>query len=108
MNDRLFMNEDSEELREQIRDLIKRGYPVQRPTVFHVKIGPINYYPSRGKITADPCQKFAEAGYDALLKILVKQKVRTKLNDWSRKFEYSPEDLQVQVSRFEIEAKNEE
>jgi hypothetical protein len=73
------MQQDSEELRKQIRDLIKRGYSVRRPSPFHIKIGSVNYYPSRGKVTVDPTQKITGTGYDALLEALEKWRISKKL-----------------------------
>jgi hypothetical protein len=62
--------EDSPLLREQIEELERLAYSVQRCTRHHVKIGPVNFYPSRGKITIDPDSRHPEKGFEALLRLL--------------------------------------
>lgn len=78
MSDSLFMNGDSKELREQITELVERGYKVRRPTRWQIKVGSINYYHTRGTITADPHDTFSETGFDAFVEILAKRKVLTR------------------------------
>ena len=45
---------DFPELRERYQQLEKLGYSVQRCTPHHIKVGPVNWFPSTGKITIDP------------------------------------------------------
>jgi hypothetical protein len=56
--------------------LIRRtvAYSVQRCTRHHIKIGPVNFYPSRGKITIDPDSSHPEKGFEALLQLLANMK----------------------------------
>ena len=69
-NKDLFRPTDPPKWRHEIRELLKRGYRVRRPSPDHVKIGPINYYPSTGTITTDPCNRRLGNGFEALLRLL--------------------------------------
>ena len=65
---------DSPELRQQIAELRGLGYRVLRYTEYQLKIGPISYYPTTGRIMIDPAIKHPEKGFDALLDLLNKTK----------------------------------
>jgi hypothetical protein len=60
---------DADDLKKAITQLKKR-YPVVRKSEHHFKIRAVNYYPSTGRITIDPCQVHSERGYDALYSLL--------------------------------------
>ena len=66
----LFFPTDPPEWHSEIRALQKRGYKVTRPSPHQIKVGPINYYPSTGTITSDPCRRHTEKGFDGLLEVL--------------------------------------
>jgi hypothetical protein len=66
----ILLANDRPTLRREIRELTKRGYKVARPSPHHVKIGPVNYFPSTGTITSDPCYRHPEKGFDSLVRIL--------------------------------------
>ncbi len=68
----LILPTDSAEVRQQIEHLLAQGYKVRRPTAFQIKVGPFNYYPSKGKIYVDPAEKREERGFDAFLKLIEK------------------------------------
>ncbi|MDP2227068.1 MAG: hypothetical protein Q8J78_06290 [Moraxellaceae bacterium] len=61
---------DTPTVRDQIRQLVELKYHVQRKTDHQLKIGPVNYYPVRGTITLDPCERHSERGFTALLELL--------------------------------------
>jgi hypothetical protein len=61
---------DSPELRKQIAELRGLGYRVLRYTEYQLKIGPVSYYPTTGRIMIDPAIKHPEKGFDALLELL--------------------------------------
>jgi hypothetical protein len=61
---------DTEEVRLEIRKLVEFGYRVIRKTDHQIKIRDVNYYPSTGTITIDPCTKFKDKGFEALLDLL--------------------------------------
>lgn len=67
---KLFFEQDTPEQRRQITELERRGYPVRRMTQYHVKIGDINYYITKGTITIDPAFRCKIKGFDALLALL--------------------------------------
>ena len=70
MSSNLYLPRDPGKLRKEIRELVKLGYRVQRCTAYHLKIGPVNYFWSTGKITTDPCERHNEKGFQALLDVL--------------------------------------
>lgn len=61
---------DTDEHRDQIRELVDRSYPVIRKTDYQIKIREVNYYLGKGTITIDPCKKYADKGFEALLRLL--------------------------------------
>jgi hypothetical protein len=61
---------DLSSVRYEILKLKKLGYKMTRPSRHHLKIGSINYFPSTGTITSDPCYRHTERGFEALLRIL--------------------------------------
>jgi hypothetical protein len=68
--EKYFRSIDTAEHRDQIRLLVDRGYPVIRKTDYQIKIRAVNYYLGRGTITIDPCEKYADRGFEALLRLL--------------------------------------
>lgn len=73
---RLFREHDTEEQREQIAELVNRGYHVERKSPYHVKILDVNYYFPKGTITIDPATRHKDRGLDALLTLLKKKHPR--------------------------------
>lgn len=67
---KLFHEQDTPEQRRQIAELERRGFPVRRMTQYHVKIGKVNYYITKGTITIDPTIRHAEKGFESLLQLL--------------------------------------
>jgi hypothetical protein len=67
---KLFHEQDTPEQRRQIIELECRGFPVRRMTQYHVKIGKVNYYITKGTITIDPTIRHEKKGFDALLGLL--------------------------------------
>jgi hypothetical protein len=61
---------DSDETRNEIAELLARGFRVSRPTHFQLKIARFNYYPNTGRITIDPCHRHSKRGFDALIELL--------------------------------------
>jgi hypothetical protein len=61
---------DTDETRRQIAELLARGFPVRRLTEYQLKIGDINYYPTKGTITIDPSQRHPKKGFNALIELL--------------------------------------
>lgn len=61
---------DSPAIKDQIRQLVELRYHVQRKTDHQLKIGHVNYYPVRGTITLDPCERHPHRGFTALLELL--------------------------------------
>ncbi|RQH09477.1 hypothetical protein [Bradyrhizobium sp. RP6] len=67
---KLFHELDTPEQRRQITELERRGFPVRRMTRYHVKIGKVNYYITKGTITIDPTIRHGEKGFESLLELL--------------------------------------
>lgn len=65
---------DTQEIKDQIRRLVELEYHVQRMTDYQLKIGPVNYYPARGTITLDPCERHPHRGFIALVELLERMK----------------------------------
>jgi hypothetical protein len=61
---------DSEETRNEIAELLSRGFRVGRPHQYQLKIARFNYYPNTGRITIDPCHRHSKRGFDALIELL--------------------------------------
>lgn len=68
----LIQPNDSPDLRKQIAELRGLGYRVLRYTEYQLKIGPVSYYPTTGRIMIDPAIKHPEKGFEALLELLDK------------------------------------
>ena len=69
----LVYQDDSDMLKGHILGLVAAGYALSRKSQFHLKIGPVNYYPTpSGKITIDPSHKHPETGIKALFELLKK------------------------------------
>jgi hypothetical protein len=66
----LFYDNDDPETSELIRYLISQKYFTKRPSQFHIKIGPVNFYPTTGVVTIDGQGRAASKGQDFLLKLL--------------------------------------
>lgn len=66
----IIRRDDTDIVREQITELLQQGYKVRRPSPHHVKIGHINYFPTTGTITMDPCHRHTEKGYTELIRVL--------------------------------------
>ncbi|UWU92939.1 hypothetical protein [Bradyrhizobium sp. CB1015] len=67
---KIFFEQDTPEQRRQIIELERRGFQVRRMTQYHVKIGKVNYYITKGTITIDPTIRYEKKGFDALLGLL--------------------------------------
>lgn len=67
---KILFEQDTPEQRRQIIELERRGFPVRRMTQYHVKIGKVNYYITKGTITIDPTIRYEKKGFDALLGLL--------------------------------------
>ena len=63
---------DPPELRRQLEDLVERGFSVRRPSPWHVKVGPVNFFPTTGRVTTDPNIKHEQRGFDYFLKVINK------------------------------------
>jgi hypothetical protein len=66
----LFHETDSERVRQSITTLVRRRYPVQRKTPYHIKIYEVNFYLPREKITIDPVTRYHKSGFEALFVLL--------------------------------------
>ena len=66
----LFYPEDPLKLRDEIRELVSLKYPVQRCSYYHLKVGPINYFWTKGTITTDPAHVHRAKGFQALLEVV--------------------------------------
>ena len=66
------------ELQELIKQLKDCGYKVQQCTPYHLKIGPVNYFWTTGRITTDPDLKHPGKGFEALLALLDKRTAKKK------------------------------
>jgi hypothetical protein len=68
----LFYNDDTPETVELIHGLIRRKYFTQRPSKSHIKVGPVNFWPTTGTISVDGRGRAVEKGADFLMQILAK------------------------------------
>jgi hypothetical protein len=66
----LFLDGDDVRTRKQIELLLERKYDVRRPTQFQIKVGPVNFFPTTGKVTTDPHLKHPQKGFDYFLEVL--------------------------------------
>ena len=48
---------DRDETRNEIAELLARGFRVRRPHQYQLKIARFNYYPNTGRITIDPWRR---------------------------------------------------
>lgn len=69
--------EDTPELRRQLESLAALGFSVRRPSPWHVKVGPVNFFPTTGRVTTDPNIKHEQRGFDYFLKIIDKLRRQT-------------------------------
>ncbi len=70
----LHLDTDPPRWRQEIEELERMGEDVRRCSVHHVKIGDVNYYPSTGRIYIDPCIKYPNKGFKALLHVIEESK----------------------------------
>jgi hypothetical protein len=61
-----------------IKQLENRGHWVQQCSPYHLKIGPVNYFWTTGRITTDPDLKHPGKGFEALLALLDKRTAKKK------------------------------
>lgn len=61
---------DDDGTRRDISSLVEMGYKVERHTVHHFKIGPVNYWPGTGKISVDASPPRKDKGFRSLLTAL--------------------------------------
>lgn len=66
----LFHPRDPIEITQQIKVLVDLGFEVARLTRYQYKIGPHSFYPGKGTIVTDPCDRHRERGLEALLEVL--------------------------------------
>lgn len=61
---------DPDDIKEGIQRLKEQGYVIKRLTRYHLKIGPVNYYLPKGRITIDPQERYDVRGVSALVELL--------------------------------------
>ena len=66
----LFLQNDDEAIVALIEHLIRLKYFISRPSRWHLKIGPVNYWTSTGTITVDGVGRAEQSGIEGLLKLL--------------------------------------
>lgn len=69
----LFLKGDGDRITKQIRLLLSRKYEVRRPSPFQIKVGPVNFFPTTGKVTTDPYTKHTQNGFDYFLEVIENQ-----------------------------------
>lgn len=80
----IFRHNDSPQLRKHLKWLLDKGFDVRRPSDYHVKIGPVNYFPSTGRVTTDPCHTHQEKGFEYFVSVVRRhamQVIHVKLDD---------------------------
>jgi hypothetical protein len=65
---------DPTQMRDAIHVFDRERLAVARKSPHHLKCGPLNYWPSTGKIHFDDRQKIAEKGLDALIILIDKHR----------------------------------
>lgn len=67
---RLFYNSDDPETSAFIKHAISKKYFVERHTRYHIKIGPMNFWPTTGTISIEGGPHAAGKGFDAAYALL--------------------------------------
>jgi len=86
----LFYDNDDPEISELVHHLLGLKYFVNRTTQFHIKIGPVNFFPTTGTITIDGEGPSTDKGPESLLSLLAQKYPPRKTNAYQRRTSPTP------------------
>lgn len=66
----LYLPNDTADVRNAIKLITDAGYDLVRPSPYHLKVGPANFYPTTGRVTLDPTTVHPVRGTQAFLDLL--------------------------------------
>jgi hypothetical protein len=82
---KLFYDNDDPEISKLIHHLLSLKYFINRTTQFHIKIGPVNFFPTTGTITIDGEGPSTDKGQESLLSLLAQKYPPRKTNAYVRR-----------------------